>query len=140
MCFQSIGIWFGSSVGQSIGLLTDRSVFIRLCCPFFCPLFALAFLLACLPGAQVKALSEDQRTSLTKDVEGLNLSRYVSEVVDAVVDNRLKNADVAVAVHLCCLMHQRWEWEVHFELSTSRFSFVFDVLGEAMNPKRWGGR
>ncbi|CAN0275268.1 unnamed protein product, partial [Laminaria digitata] len=57
---------------------------------------------------KVKALSEDQRPSLTKDVEGLNLSRYVSEVVDAVVDNRLKNADVAVAVHLCCLMHQRY--------------------------------
>ena len=56
----------------------------------------------------MKALSEDQRASLTKDVEGLNLSRYVSEVVDAVADNRLKNADVAVAVHLCCLMHQRW--------------------------------
>lgn len=27
--------------------------------------------------------------------------------MDAVVENRLKNADVSVAVHLCCLMHQR---------------------------------
>lgn len=57
---------------------------------------------------KVKALSEDQRDSLGKDVGALNLSRYVSEVVDAVVENRLKNADVPVAVHLCCLMHQRW--------------------------------
>lgn len=56
---------------------------------------------------KVKALSEDQRASLDKDVDTLNLSRYVSEVVDAVAENRLKNADVSVAVHLCCLMHQR---------------------------------
>lgn len=64
---------------------------------------------------KVKALSEDQRASLDKDVDALNLSRYVSEVVDAVAENRLKNADVPVAVHLCCLMHQRcvlvcWCW------------------------------
>ncbi len=56
---------------------------------------------------KLKSLSEDQRSSLTKDVDTLNLSRYVSEIVDAVVDARLKNADVSVAVHLCCLMHQR---------------------------------
>ncbi|CAN0022499.1 unnamed protein product, partial [Ectocarpus fasciculatus] len=56
---------------------------------------------------KVKVLSEDQRSALTKDVETLNLNRYVSEVVDAVAENRLKNADVSVAVHLCCLMHQR---------------------------------
>lgn len=55
----------------------------------------------------MKALSADQRNSLTKDVEGLNLSRYVSEVVDAVAENKLKSADVPVAVHLCSLMHQR---------------------------------
>lgn len=56
----------------------------------------------------MKALSEDQRSSLSKEVEGLNLSRYVSEIVDAVVENKLKNADVPAAVHLCCLMHQRY--------------------------------
>lgn len=56
---------------------------------------------------QVKTLSEEQRSSLTKEVEGLNLSRYVSEVADAVAENRLKSADIPVAVHLCCLMHQR---------------------------------
>lgn len=56
---------------------------------------------------KVKALSEDQRASLDKDLDNLNLSRYVSEIVDAVAENRLKNADVSVAVHLCCLMHQR---------------------------------
>eukprot|EP00752_Nemacystus_decipiens_P014194 g12623.t1 len=57
---------------------------------------------------KVKQLSEDQRASLDKDLETLNLSRYVSEIVDAVAENKLKNADVSVAVHLCCLMHQRY--------------------------------
>lgn len=57
---------------------------------------------------KVKQLSEDQRASLDKDLDTLNLSRYVSEIVDAVAENKLKNADVSVAVHLCCLMHQRW--------------------------------
>lgn len=58
-------------------------------------------------GLQVRSLTEDQRSSLSKEVAGLNLSRYVSEIVDAMADNKLKTADISAAVHLCCLMHQR---------------------------------
>ncbi|CAN0021227.1 unnamed protein product [Choristocarpus tenellus] len=56
---------------------------------------------------KVRSLTEDQRTSLIKDVQSLNLTRYVSEIVDAVVEAKVKTADVSCAVNLCCNMHQR---------------------------------
>lgn len=89
----------------------------------------------------MKALSADQRNSLTKDVEGLNLSRYVSEVVDAVAENKLKSADVPVAVHLCSLMHQRWGHLASYYLrymsldTGCRFWSMINILTVDTTPK-----
>ena len=58
-------------------------------------------------SGKVKLLTEAHRASITKEVETLNLSHYVSEIVDALAEAKLKTGDVGVAVHLCCMMHQR---------------------------------
>ncbi|KAG5175188.1 armadillo-type protein [Tribonema minus] len=58
--------------------------------------------------SKVRTLTEAQRATITKDIETLNLSHYVSEIVDAVAEAKLKTSDVSVAVHLCCMMHQRY--------------------------------
>lgn len=57
---------------------------------------------------KVKLMSESHRASLTKDIQTLNLTRYVSEIVDGVAEAKLKPTDVSVAVHVCCMMHQRY--------------------------------
>ena len=45
---------------------------------------------------------------IVKDVASLNLSRYVEEVVTAIVDAKPKVNDVAVVVALCQAMHERY--------------------------------
>ncbi len=59
--------------------------------------------------SKVRMLNESQRASITKDMETLNLTRYVSEIADAVSEAKLKTSDIPVALHLCCVMHQRYE-------------------------------
>ena len=46
---------------------------------------------------------------ISKDVSGLNLSRYVEEVVAAFLETKLKLADVPVVVALCSAMHLRYD-------------------------------
>jgi regulator of nonsense transcripts 2 len=40
-----------------------------------------------------------------KDLAGLNLSKYLSEVASALVEVKLKITDVPAAVQLCCHIH-----------------------------------
>lgn len=55
-----------------------------------------------------KNLTESQHDSLVKDLQSLNLTKYVSEVAQAVVETKLKMSDISTAVHLCSLLHQRY--------------------------------
>lgn len=54
-------------------------------------------------------MTESQQASLEKELLSLNLSKYVSELAQAVVETRLKMADVSTAVSLCSLLHQRYQ-------------------------------
>lgn len=55
-------------------------------------------------------LSEDvQLKSLLKDVSSLNLSRYVEEVANALLEVKLKIADLGNVILLCNEMHQRYD-------------------------------
>ncbi|KAB7493972.1 Regulator of nonsense transcripts 2 [Armadillidium nasatum] len=58
---------------------------------------------------KMRNMTESQQTTLEKELLCLNLSKYVSELAQAVVETRLKMADVATAVHLCSLLHQRYQ-------------------------------
>ncbi|KAI9193580.1 armadillo-type protein [Polychytrium aggregatum] len=55
------------------------------------------------------SLSMEQLPSLTKELLGLKLEKYISEVVTAICEAKLKNsADVWAAVEICSLLHQRF--------------------------------
>ncbi|XP_042223985.1 regulator of nonsense transcripts 2-like isoform X2 [Homarus americanus] len=57
---------------------------------------------------KLKNLTESQHDSLIRDLQSLNLTKYVSEVAQAVVEAKLKMSDITTAVHLCSLLHQRY--------------------------------
>lgn len=55
-----------------------------------------------------KNLTESQHESLVRDLQSLNLTKYVSEVAQAIVEAKLKMSDINTAVHICSLLHQRY--------------------------------
>ena len=57
---------------------------------------------------KVRALSEASAPALCKDIKELKLTRYISEVVNAVVEVKLKTTDVAAAVDVCSMLHHRY--------------------------------
>ncbi|TRZ02758.1 hypothetical protein DNTS_029156 [Danionella cerebrum] len=57
---------------------------------------------------KLRTLTEQQRSALAQDWEGLNLSKYIGEAVSSLVEAKLKLSDVGCGVHLCSLFHQRY--------------------------------
>ncbi|CAF0714012.1 unnamed protein product [Brachionus calyciflorus] len=57
---------------------------------------------------KLKTLTESQKESLTKDMNQLNLSKYLSEVAAAFLEAKLKMNDVQCALMLCSQMHQSY--------------------------------
>ncbi|XP_055944763.1 regulator of nonsense transcripts 2-like isoform X1 [Argiope bruennichi] len=57
---------------------------------------------------RLRNMTEMQRDSLIKDMEGLNLTKYISEAAAAIVDAKLKMSDVSTAVQVCSLLHRRY--------------------------------
>ncbi|CAF1053524.1 unnamed protein product, partial [Didymodactylos carnosus] len=58
---------------------------------------------------RLRTLSEQQKDALRKDMQQLNLTRYVSEVANSITEAKLKMNDVYTAVLLCSLLHQRYQ-------------------------------
>lgn len=58
---------------------------------------------------KLRVLSEANADSLLRDAAELNLTRYVSECVAALADAPLKLVDLAAAVKVASLLHQRYE-------------------------------
>ncbi|GFS94914.1 regulator of nonsense transcripts 2 [Nephila pilipes] len=57
---------------------------------------------------RLRNMTEMQRDSLIKDMDGLNLTKYISEAASAIVDAKLKMSDVSTAVQICSLLHRRY--------------------------------
>lgn len=57
---------------------------------------------------KIKNFSAAQIEAYLKDMSGLNLSKYVSEVAAAIVDSKLKMTDVPAAIKLCTVLHQTY--------------------------------
>eukprot|EP01114_Cavostelium_apophysatum_P008182 TRINITY_DN2050_c0_g1_i2.p1 TRINITY_DN2050_c0_g1~~TRINITY_DN2050_c0_g1_i2.p1 ORF type:complete len:1232 (-),score=430.22 TRINITY_DN2050_c0_g1_i2:182-3877(-) len=57
---------------------------------------------------KLKTISEDQRDSLLQELNLLNLSKFLSEVVAAIAEAKLKPTDVGLAVKICSQLHQRY--------------------------------
>uniref|UniRef100_A0A0A9YP83 Nonsense-mediated mRNA decay protein 2 n=1 Tax=Lygus hesperus TaxID=30085 RepID=A0A0A9YP83_LYGHE len=68
-----------------------------------------------------------QLEPLLKDMAGLNLTKYLSEVATALTDVKLKITDVPYAVQLCCLLH----------CSYAEFSGIFlECWTRILHPKK----
>jgi regulator of nonsense transcripts 2 len=57
---------------------------------------------------RLRTVTEQQRDALRRDMQTLNLTRYISEVATALTEAKLKMSDVWTAVELCSLLHQRY--------------------------------
>lgn len=57
---------------------------------------------------KLRNMTEAQKDSILKDMNGLNLTKYISEVASAIVDAKLKMSEVNMALKICCMLHQRY--------------------------------
>ncbi|XP_058812467.1 regulator of nonsense transcripts 2 [Topomyia yanbarensis] len=57
---------------------------------------------------KLKQFTASQLDGLLKDMSGLNLTKYISEVSAAIVEAKLKMSDVAPALTLCSKLHQTY--------------------------------
>ncbi|XP_058442844.1 regulator of nonsense transcripts 2 [Malaya genurostris] len=57
---------------------------------------------------KLKQFTASQLDGLLKDMSGLNLTKYISEVSAAIVEAKLKMSDVASALILCSKLHQTY--------------------------------
>lgn len=57
---------------------------------------------------KLKNITEQQRDSLTQEFNGLNLTKFIQEAVNSIVEAKVKVADVGCVAHLCSLFHQRY--------------------------------
>lgn len=57
---------------------------------------------------KIKNFTSIQIDVYLKDMAGLNLSKYISEVASAIVESKLKMSDVPAAVKLCSILHQTY--------------------------------
>lgn len=57
---------------------------------------------------KIKNFSSSQVDSYLKDMSGLNLSKYISEIAAAIVESKLKMTDVPGAVKMCSILHQTY--------------------------------
>ncbi|GAB6029878.1 Regulator of nonsense transcripts upf2, variant 2 [Chamberlinius hualienensis] len=57
---------------------------------------------------KVKSITEAQRDTLIKEMNSVNLTRYIGELADGIVEAKLKMTDIGAALHICSLLHQRY--------------------------------
>lgn len=57
---------------------------------------------------KIKNFSSIHVEAYLKDISGLNLSKYISEIATAIVECKLKMNDVPAAVKLCSVLHQTY--------------------------------
>jgi len=55
-----------------------------------------------------KTFSDGQKASLTKEMSGLNLTKYIGEVASALVETKLKMSDITAMVEFCSALHQKY--------------------------------
>ena len=60
-------------------------------------------------GKKIKTITPDGLQQCVKDVEVLNLTNYISEIVAAIIEVNYKITDVPVVVNLCTALHRRYE-------------------------------
>ncbi|XP_045511318.1 regulator of nonsense transcripts 2 [Colias croceus] len=57
---------------------------------------------------KLKSFSATQLDALMKDLNALNLTKYISEVAAALAEAKLKMSDIAAAINLCSALHRTY--------------------------------
>ena len=57
---------------------------------------------------KLKNMTDAQKESIFKDMNGLNLSKYISEVANAIVEAKIKLNEIPMAIKICSALHQRY--------------------------------
>lgn len=58
---------------------------------------------------KLKQINEEQKEGLLEELRVVNLSKFVSEAVTAILDAKLRSSDINAAVQVCSLLHQRYK-------------------------------
>ena len=57
---------------------------------------------------RLRLITEQQRDTLLKEIGQLNLSKYLSEIVSALLEAKLKMNDIGCVLHVCSLLHRSY--------------------------------
>lgn len=57
---------------------------------------------------KLKNFTEAQKESILKDINTLNLTKYISEVANAIVEAKLKMTDIASILQVCVVLHEKY--------------------------------
>ena len=57
---------------------------------------------------KLKNFTEAQKESILKDLNTLNLTKYVSEVASGIVEAKLKMTDIPSIVQVCVALHEKY--------------------------------
>lgn len=85
---------------------------------------------------KIKNFTATQVDSYLKDMAGLNLTKYISEIAAAIVEAKLKMNDVSPAVKLCSVLHQTYsEFSQHLFENWQK-ALSFKVGEKVANPSK----
>ena len=57
---------------------------------------------------KIKTYTESQKSSILKDLESLNLTKYISEVASAITEAKIKMSEVPSLLEICSVLHQKY--------------------------------
>ena len=57
---------------------------------------------------KIKTYTESQKSSILKDLESLNLTKYISEVASAITEAKIKMSEVTSLLEICSVLHQKY--------------------------------
>lgn len=57
---------------------------------------------------KLKNFTEAQKESIMKDINSLNLTKYISEVASGIVEAKLKMTDIPSIIQVCATLHEKY--------------------------------
>lgn len=57
---------------------------------------------------KLKNFTEAQKEGILKDINSLNLTKYISEVANAIVEAKLKMTDISSIIQVCVVLHEKY--------------------------------
>lgn len=85
---------------------------------------------------KIRNFSGTQIDAYLKEMTGLNLSKYISEIAAAIVDTKLKMTDVSAAVKMCGILHQTYSDFSQHLFENWQKNLSFKVGEKIANPSK----